>query len=217
MSNSTPTYDAISESQSGKAVTANQYFDAASPSTFFGRRGSTCSGLTWGYYGATMLVDGVLTQIANGTLALTASSTNYIEATRAGVISKNVVGFTPGAIPLYQAVVGAATVTSYTDYRAWIMLDSMTSKATGVVVTTADVTLSNVQARCEYCPVTGALTAARAIIVPNDWRGIIHNQTSGAFTLTVKTLAGTGIVVAQGMKAMLFADGTNVLRLTGDI
>lgn len=217
MSNSTPTYDAISESQAGKATTANQYFDAASPGTFFGRRASTCSGLTWGFYGATILVDGALTQIANGTIALTASSTNYIEATRAGVVSKNVVGFTPGAIPLYQAVVGPSTVTSYSDYRSWALLTSITSKASGLAVTAADVTLSNVQARCEYYPVTGLLTGNRAIIVPNDWKGVIHNGTTGAFTLTVKTLAGTGIVVAQNMRATLFADGVNVVRITADI
>jgi len=39
---------------------------------------------------------------------------------------------------------------------------------------------------------------------------------SGAFTTTFKTAAGAGVVVAQGKRAMLVADGTNVVRVTPD-
>ena len=215
MSNSTPTYDAIAAGQASKEVTANAFFDAASPATTFGRRASTCSGLTWGYYGGTILVDGVLTQIANGTLALTASTTNYIEATRAGAVSKNTTGFTAGSIQLYQVVVGTSTVTSYTDYRAWVQPHDITSK-TSVSVTTADVTLTAAQARCRYLTTSGALTADRSVIVPNDWEGIVYCNNTGAYTTTIKTAAGTGIVVAQTKRAILLADGTNVVRVTAD-
>ncbi|KAB0594332.1 hypothetical protein [Cupriavidus gilardii] len=38
------------------------------------------------------------------------------------------------------------------------------------------------------------------------------NKTTGAFSLTVKTAAGTGIVVAQGKNTELVCDGTNVLE-----
>ena len=119
MSNSTPTFDPIIQSQASKEITANAYFDAVSPASNFGRRQSTSSGLTWGYYGATIAVDGVLTQIANGTLTLTASATNYVETTRAGVVSKNTTGFTAGSIPLYQVVTGAATVTAVRTASEW--------------------------------------------------------------------------------------------------
>ena len=112
MSNSTTLLDTISTSQSQKEVTANAMFDAASQSMIFGRRASTTTALTCGYYGGRMLVDGVLTAIANGTVALTASTTNYVEATRAGVVSKNTTGFTAGQIPLYTIVTGTASVTS---------------------------------------------------------------------------------------------------------
>ena len=51
-----------------------------------------------------MLIDGVLTAIScnAAALALSASTTNYVEATRAGVVSKNTTGFTAGSIPLYH-------------------------------------------------------------------------------------------------------------------
>lgn len=219
MSNSTAgIIDTIAKSQAGKEITANDFFDAASPATLFGRRASICSGLTWGFYGGTIVVDGVLTQVylsSANTIALTASQTNYIEATRAGVVSKNTTGFTPGSIPLYQIVVGASTVTSYTDYRAWAQPQDMTSKAS-VSVTTADVTLTAAQARCRYLTIGGALTADRSVIVPNDWEGIVLCNNTGSFATKIKTAAGTGVVVAQTKRAILLADGTNVVRVTAD-
>jgi hypothetical protein len=46
---------------------------------------------------------------------------------------------------------------------------------------------------------------------------MIFNNTTGAYTVTVKTSAGTGIVVGQGKRAILLADGTNVVRITADV
>ena len=90
MSNSTITFDALVQSQASKEITANAMFDALSPASLYGRRQSTSSGLTWGYYGGNVLVNGVLTQIANATLTLTASTTNYIEAEpTTGAVSSN--------------------------------------------------------------------------------------------------------------------------------
>ena len=218
MSSSTTNLDLIAQSQSSKEVTANALFDAGSPATLFGRRASLCSGLNWFYYGGVMMVDGVLTTIANNAaaLALTASATNYIESTRAGVVSKNTTAFTPGSIPLYTAVTGASSVTSYTDQRAWVQPEHINSM-TNVAVTTADVTLNDAQARCSYLTTTGALTGNRNVIVPNNWQGTVFCNNSGAFTTTFKTAAGSGVVVAQGKRAILLADGTNVVRITADV
>ncbi len=185
----------------------------------FGRRSSSAL-LVWNFYGGPMQVDGVLTVIANGTVpsGLTANSTNYIEATRAGVVSKNVTAFTPGSIPLYTAVTDTTTVTSYTDYRAWAQPLHVTSKVS-VAVTAADVTLTAAQAACRYVTITGALTGNRAVIVPDNWEGIIYNtntDTGGPWTTTIKTSAGSGEVVAKTKRAHLLADGTNVVRVTPD-
>jgi hypothetical protein len=215
MANSTTNLDPILSSQAQKEVAANYFFDAASPASAFGRRGATSAGLTWGYYGGTIMLDGVPTQIANGTLALTASQTNYVERTRAGTVSSNTSGFTAGRIPLYQVVTGSSTVTSYTDWRS---LEIPTP--TGLVaktITTADVTLTAAEARNQIVHLSGTLTGNRNLIVPAEpgiW--IVRNATGGAFTVTVKTSGGSGIVVAQGTTAMVYSDGTNVLRATAD-
>jgi hypothetical protein len=118
MASSTTNLDVLVYNQASKEVTANNLFDAGSPPTIFGRRASTTTALTWGYYGGRFRnSSGVYSTIANATLALTASNTNYIEVTVDGVVSANTSAFTAGRIPLYTVVAGASSVTSYTDER----------------------------------------------------------------------------------------------------
>ena len=59
------------------------------------------------------------------------------------------------------------------------------------------------------------LTAGRNIVVPTNTKlYVLINGT--AQTLTLKTSAGTGIAVATTKAAILFCDGTNVVRVTAD-
>ncbi len=218
MADSTTHLDLLSESQSGKATSANALFDALSPALFGGRRASACSGLTWGYYGGALAkADGTLVAVANGTLTLTASATNRIYLTLSGTIALQV-GSTAAAdelVLLYTVVTGASSVTSYQDFRyafdpPWTVVRASVDAASG------DVTLSGTTRRATYLTVTGTLPANRNIIVPNDWQGTVYNNTTGAFTLTFKTSSGSGVAVAQTKRATLLADGTNVVRITPD-
>lgn len=213
MANSTTNLDLINVNQASKEVTANAMFDALSPASLFGRRGSTTSGLTWGYYGGRILVDGVLTSISNGTVALTASTTNYVEASRDGVVSKSVSGFTAGMTPLYTIVTSASAISSYTDERAWNIPRHVTQNIS-VSMTSADVTLTAQQAMAEYITVTGAFVSNRSLIVPNYGEWEVYNTSTGGFTLTVKTLSGTGISVALNDRVTVRADGTNVVLIS---
>jgi hypothetical protein len=118
MANSTTNLDLLQVAQAGKETTANALHDAGSPATIFGRQARLTSGLTWAYYGGRFRASaGTYSTITNATLALSASTTNYIEVTVDGVVSSNTSAFTAGRIPLYTVVTGAATVTSYTDER----------------------------------------------------------------------------------------------------
>lgn len=81
----------------------------------------------------------------------------------------------------------------------------------------SDVTLTDAQVNHAVHEFTGILTGNINVIVPTDthlYRCI--NNTTGAFTVTVKTSAGTGIVIAQGKAALIVCDGTDVVRLTDD-
>lgn len=219
MSGSSTNLDLLYAGQAGKEISVNALLDAASPATIFGRRASTCAGLTWGYYGGTMLVDGALTAIANGTLTLTASQTNYIQATRSGVVSSNTTGFTAGAIPLYTAITGASSVTSYTDHRAWVQPAGVAGKLARVMAADANITLTQAEAINNILQLTSSvsLTVTRNVVVPlapQQWT--VYNGTTGAQSLQFIGASGTGITVANGKRAILYADGTNVVRVTAD-
>ncbi len=221
MSSSTSLLDLIVQSQASKEVTANDLFNAASPATLFARRGSLSSGLNWFYYGGLMIVDGVLTAIANNAaaLVLSASTTNYIEATRAGVVSKNTTAFTPGSIPLYTAVTGTSTVTSYTDQRAWVQPAGIAGLLARVIASDANITLTRAEAANDILQFTSSvsLTATRNVVVPlpqQQWT--VYNATTGAQSIQFIGASGTGVTVANGKRAILYADGTNVVRVTAD-
>jgi hypothetical protein len=77
----------------------------------------------------------------------------------------------------------------------------------------ATVTLSATEVNNLFLEFTGVLTASINVVVPSAARSyFVLNSTTGAYTLTVKTAAGTGIVVPQGGRALLECDATNVLH-----
>jgi len=79
----------------------------------------------------------------------------------------------------------------------------------------ADVTLSAAEANNGIIILAGALTANINVIVPAlgmQWR--IVNGTTGAYSLKVKTSAGTGVFLKQGTSDVLFCAGSNVVSAT---
>lgn len=69
------------------------------------------------------------------------------------------------------------------------------------------------EARNMVIQITGALTAARNVIVPTaDKLYVVKNATTGGYAVTVKTSGGTGISVANGETEILYCDATNVVR-----
>jgi hypothetical protein len=118
MADSTTNLPTIDVNQAQKEVVANALFDAASPATYWGRDFETTGGLTWGYLGGVLEIAGVATRFPNDVITLTASATNYVEVTAAGVVQKNTVGFSYGTVkPLYKIVCNGSGVTSYEDFR----------------------------------------------------------------------------------------------------
>lgn len=111
---------------------------------------------------------------------------------------------------------GFMVVTDGTDF---FTVGKVASSSSGLTLLTksvaggTDVTLTSTEAAYGILYFTGLLTANINVIVPTavrDW--IIYNNTTGAYTLTVKTAAGTGIAVTQGNRQILACDGTNVVK-----
>jgi hypothetical protein len=211
MANSTTNLKTITSSQYQKEVTANGLFDACSPATIFGRK-DTSAGLNWDYYGGTLLVDGIPTQISNGSVTLTASATNYVQATRAGVVSSSTSTVTAGNFHLYSVTTNTTSVTQYYDYRAF-RLPSCGRLAKAL--TDANTTLADSEARNQILEFTGTLTATRDIVVPlAPFQWTVYNGTNQSLRFIGAT--GTGITVATTKRAIVYSDGTNVVRVTAD-
>jgi hypothetical protein len=78
-----------------------------------------------------------------------------------------------------------------------------------------DFVLSGVQLDRISYRFTGILTGNRRIVVPNTTQQYwVDNQTTGAFTLSVATLAGSGPTVVQGGRAILYSDSVDVVNAT---
>lgn len=124
MSNSTSTLDLLSVNQANKELTQNAMNDAFYPASFGARRDSTCAGLTWGYYGGNVRNgSNAPIQVANGTLTLTASSTNYISHVHGAMSCTTVMPSAwpgplgGGAVALYEVVTDTASALSWKDWR----------------------------------------------------------------------------------------------------
>ncbi len=219
MSDSASALDLLTSGQAAKETQANGLLDAASPAMLFGQRASTTAGLTFGYYGGVMLVDGALTVIANNVIALAASQTHYVEATRTGSVSSNTTGFTAGRIPLYVVVTGASAITSWQDRRAWVQPAHVAGLLARAMTADANITLTAAEARCQILRIASSvsLTATRDVVLPlapQQW--IVSNETTGGQSLRFIGASGTGITVANARRAVLFSDGTNIVRATAD-
>lgn len=229
MSNSTITFDPVVQNQSSKEVTINAYFDASSPASLYGRRQSTSSGLNFGYYGGNVTKsDGTLAQIANGTLSLTASSTNYLVAKKDdGAVSASISTNNWNSADywrLYSVVTGTATVTSYTDSRE---MGRMTGLCSGLVAPVTKTSAFTVGSNENEIICNGSASITVTLPTASAWVGRrIRIKTRAAYTVisassNVKPLdsdtAGTAILAATAGKwAELVSDGTSWVIMAGN-
>lgn len=77
----------------------------------------------------------------------------------------------------------------------------------------SNVTLTTLQAAKAVITLAGTLTANISISFPawiKTWKVI--NNCTGAFSVTCKTISGTGVVIPTGMTAVINGDGTNIYQ-----
>ena len=214
----------IAEGQAQPATAANENFAAVAPAGLFGKKATTTTGLTFGYFGGIWPVDGVLTAISDGTVSLTGSTTNYIEASHAGVVSANTTGFTAGATPLFTVTTTSSAIDTITDYRAW----ARPAAAHGSVLlktwpSDADYELTAAEARASKLVLSGgSLSATRELVVPVYYDAFVFNGTSGSQSIRVQadvgSPSGAGITIANGMGAFVFGNGAgDIIRASADV
>ena len=97
------------------------------------------------------------------------------------------------------------------------LVDNAVAGTLTLAMEDANKTLTNLngvpdQSRYMFITATGALTANREIVCPAVSKlYFVTNATSGGFSITVKTSAGTGIAIPAGERTALYCNGTNVL------
>lgn len=89
-----------------------------------------------------------------------------------------------------------------------------TNGAAAVTMTNANVTLTPLQYGKPVIIISGTLSANLNLILPTGMVGewAIINNTTGAYTITAKTAAGTGVVVPSA--AFVVGDGTNIYAIS---
>lgn len=95
-------------------------------------------------------------------------------------------------------------------FGKWVPVDVQGSFTQAL--TNVNVTLSLLNAGFPQLIFTGTLTGNVNVIVPAwlyNYR--VTNNCTGAFTVTVKTAAGTGVVIPNGSSQLICVDGTNVV------
>lgn len=230
MADSTTNLDTIVQGSGSQDVQANALFNASSTAMLYANRVATTTGLVWGYFGGNVTKsDGTQTTIANSTVTLTASTTNYITAKKEDgsvYLQTSTTNWndTANYWRLYSVVVGASTITSYTDERE---IGRMTGVGTGLVAPvtkTASFTLGSNENEV-ICNGTETITVT--LPAASSWVGRkVRIKTRAAFTVVsassnVKPLdadtAGTAILAATAGKwAELVSDGTNWVIMSGN-
>lgn len=98
------------------------------------------------------------------------------------------------------------------------LLENAITKRTPLNLSNVDVTLSTTnyaddQSRSLCLVLSGTLTGNVNVIVPAvSHYYLVQNQTTGAFTVTVKTPSGTGVPCTQGVTSIVYCDATNVIQ-----
>jgi hypothetical protein len=136
---------------------------------------------------------GILTLTPNGTNTIDGNVSQQLQLTESMVLVSN------GATGYSTYAYGRSNQFAYTQLA--------------LNVTGGTLTLSSTQASNTIQEYAGALTSNQIIVVPSTVQlYTVTNNTTGTYTLTVKTavVGGAAVVVDQGTSLVLICDGTNV-------
>lgn len=107
--------------KSGTVAMIDDVTGGGNASTELDEDSGTTTGLTWGFKAGNLRIGNVIHAVSAGTIALTASSTCYVELDPSDqTVKHNTTGFTAGRIPLRQVTTDASSQTVSTDKRAWL-------------------------------------------------------------------------------------------------
>lgn len=175
----------------------------------------TTSGLTLGYQDGRVVWGQTVVDYPAGTILLSGSATNYVEATAGGTIVKNTTAFTAGNFPLFSITTSSGAITAITRKRPLLSMVA-SSGITGALLS-ANARTVRTQINVGTLSATGTVrivsppyacvrTALRIVVDTT----IVANDTDYWDAAEVnKTSSGTGTT------AMLSSADSNTTKATG--
>jgi hypothetical protein len=169
--------------------------------------GST-TGLTWGYKAGLLRVDGTIYTKGASTIALTASSTNYVELDPDDqTVKKNTSGFTAGRIPLRQVTTDGSSQTASVDKRAWVVGGQVFYAGLNAELPCADQVLSRPELKDYAETVTTPSSSSGTLVLDLENGNTFEvTLTENVTTLTISNPPATGHV--GPLTLILIQDGT---------
>lgn len=196
-------------SQISTTINAASFNDGFPPNTM---TPETSGGLP--FFGQDM--NGILWMISAYCANFAAGALSSYNATLSGTVSGYPVGVVlvnTNGNGVWINQVGGNTTNPDTGGAGWLPAAGV--GASSVALAGSNVTLTALQAALSYIVLTGTLSGNLNVIFPintgQSW--IVANTTAGAFTVTCKTAAGTGVVVPQTGTAAptsVYCDSANI-------
>lgn len=132
------------------------------------------------------------------------------------------------SLPLITTGTESGTWGDVVDNGLTSYLDIAIAGGLAITITTTDVTLANTAgtssataigsttAQYAILNISGAMTAARNLILPSSSRQyVINNSCTGGFLLTVKGAATTGVTLQNGERCTVAWDGSDYVKVSG--
>lgn len=179
----------LAASQANPEVIINRNAAALAALAFGSKNEATSSGLTWGYWGGQW--GG--TAVADGTLTLTASATNYIVADRStGALSTS------------------TSMTNWSNVAAYVRLYKVTTGASAVSGTPEDHRAgpSGLMGN-PFPPAAASVASAAALTIPAGQRVVTITGTTGITSITATGHSGAVITLVFAA-ALTVTDGSNL-------
>jgi hypothetical protein len=126
------------------------------------------------------------------------------------------------SLRLVQPADGAANWGTTVNTGLTALVDTSVAGTATITMTAADYTLTNNngaadEARAMVLNLTGTPGAARNVICPAVSKVyIVYNNTTGGFAQTIKTAAGSGVLVPSKSTVIVRCDGTNVVGVVNN-
>lgn len=106
----------------------------------------------------------------------------------------------------------------YWDASTGIIQSLSNTRISRAFPTDANYTAVQTDYQAKIMEFTGSISTTRNVVVPivSAYQWTVFNNTTGGQSIQIIGASGTGITIANGKRAIVYADGTNVVRVTAD-